>query len=150
MQMRKIGYALCCDADLGWRASREEIDMRFVPALSLPTVYGETMSHGPYFHVTQNEKEMCEICYKDRHSAVYGETMRMTDSPLDCAMALSKQELARQVVEGDDRNARLVAALPEILKFLNSIEGEGYGGMASFEIARMHVRAAIQQSTEKP
>jgi hypothetical protein len=74
----------------------------------------------------------------------------MTDSPLDCAMALSKQELARQVVEGDDRNARLVAALPEILKFLNSIEGAGYGGMASFEIARMHVRAAIQQSTEKP
>ena len=30
-------------------------------------------------------------------------------------------------------------ALTEVLDFLNSIEGAGYGGMASFEIARMHV-----------
>jgi hypothetical protein len=29
----------------------------------------------------------------------------------------------------------------EVLDFLNSIEGAGYGGMASFEIARQHIRA---------
>lgn len=33
-------------------------------------------------------------------------------------------------------------ALVEVLDFLNSIEGAGYGGMASFEIARQHVREA--------
>lgn len=32
----------------------------------------------------------------------------------------------------------------EVLAFLNSIEGAGYGGMASFEIARQHVRHAVE------
>jgi hypothetical protein len=34
-------------------------------------------------------------------------------------------------------------AIAEVLDFLNSIEGAGYGGMASFEIAREHIRSAI-------
>jgi len=29
--------------------------------------------------------------------------------------------------------------IAEVLDFLNSIEGHGYGGMASFEIARAHM-----------
>lgn len=33
--------------------------------------------------------------------------------------------------------------LQELLDFLNSIEGAGYGGMAAFEIARTNVRAAL-------
>lgn len=37
----------------------------------------------------------------------------------------------------------------EVLDFLNSIEGAGYGGMASFEIARQHARdmASLQPAT---
>jgi hypothetical protein len=35
-------------------------------------------------------------------------------------------------------------ALVEVLDFLNSIEGAGYGGMSSFEIARQHVRHAVE------
>jgi hypothetical protein len=35
--------------------------------------------------------------------------------------------------------------LTEVLEFLNSIEGDGYGGMASFEIARMAVKDAIER-----
>jgi hypothetical protein len=34
-------------------------------------------------------------------------------------------------------------AVAEVLDFLNSIEGAGYGGMSSFEIARQHVRHAV-------
>lgn len=34
----------------------------------------------------------------------------------------------------------------EVLDFLNTIEGHGYGGMASFEIAREHVRRAYRIS----
>jgi hypothetical protein len=33
--------------------------------------------------------------------------------------------------------------LRETLEFLNSIEGHGYGGMASFEIARMNIKDAL-------
>jgi hypothetical protein len=40
------------------------------------------------------------------------------------------------------------ADLMQVLEFLESIEGHGYGGMASFEIARMTVREAI--STVSP
>jgi hypothetical protein len=40
-------------------------------------------------------------------------------------------------------------AIIEILDFLNSIEGAGYGGMASFEIAREHMRHAYRQSLAK-
>lgn len=36
--------------------------------------------------------------------------------------------------------------LHEILEFLNSIEGAGYGGMASFEIARDYVYNAFQEA----
>lgn len=35
-------------------------------------------------------------------------------------------------------------AAQEILDFLNSIEGAGYGGMAIFEIARQHARVAAE------
>lgn len=35
--------------------------------------------------------------------------------------------------------------LLEVLDFLDSIDGAGYGGMASFEIARQHVRHAVSQ-----
>jgi hypothetical protein len=34
----------------------------------------------------------------------------------------------------------------EVLDFLNSIEGAGYGGMASFEIARAHVRDMVGEA----
>lgn len=33
--------------------------------------------------------------------------------------------------------------LEEVMDFFNSIEGAGYGGMASFEIARMHIKHAL-------
>ncbi len=36
--------------------------------------------------------------------------------------------------------AQALGAAKEILDFLESIEGHGYGGMAAFEIARMHAR----------
>jgi hypothetical protein len=35
-------------------------------------------------------------------------------------------------------------AAQEILDFLNSIEGAGYGGMAVFEIARQHAKVAAE------
>lgn len=35
--------------------------------------------------------------------------------------------------------------MQEVLNFLNSIEGAGYGGMATFEIARMNVRDALMR-----
>lgn len=35
-------------------------------------------------------------------------------------------------------------AAREILDFLNSIEGHGYGGMAAFEIARQHAKEAAR------
>jgi hypothetical protein len=38
------------------------------------------------------------------------------------------------------RLSPVTARMQELLNFLNSIEGAGYGGMASFEIARMNVR----------
>lgn len=37
--------------------------------------------------------------------------------------------------------------LREVLEFLNSIEGDGYGGMAVFEIARQYVRDAAETET---
>lgn len=37
-------------------------------------------------------------------------------------------------------------AIVEVLDFLNSIEGAGYGGMASFEIARGYVQHAYRNS----
>lgn len=36
-------------------------------------------------------------------------------------------------------------AAKEILDFLNSIEGAGYGGMAAFEIARQHAKEAAKE-----
>ncbi len=43
-----------------------------------------------------------------------------------------------------------MTAMQEVLDFLNSIEGAGYGGMASFEIARAHVRDAINPAQAAP
>lgn len=41
-------------------------------------------------------------------------------------------------------------AAQEILDFLNSIEGDGYGGMAAFEVARHHAFiAAMPPKTDK-
>jgi len=40
-------------------------------------------------------------------------------------------------------------AIIEILDFLNKIEGDGYGGMATFEIAREHMRRAYRSSLGK-
>jgi hypothetical protein len=37
-------------------------------------------------------------------------------------------------------------AIIEVMDFLNKIEGDGYGGMAIFEIAREHVRHEYRQS----
>lgn len=34
----------------------------------------------------------------------------------------------------------------EVLDFLNKIEGDGYGGMATFEIARENIRHEYRQS----
>jgi hypothetical protein len=54
-------------------------------------------------------------------------------------------------------NTRAVARKPaypaiEVLDFLNSIEGAGYGGMASFEIARAHVQdtLGVAQPKQEP
>lgn len=41
-----------------------------------------------------------------------------------------------------------ISAVSEVLDFLNSIEGAGYGGMASFEIARSHVQDMLNGSAE--
>lgn len=38
--------------------------------------------------------------------------------------------------------------LQEVLDFLNSIEGAGYGGMATFEIARMNILQALERIPE--
>lgn len=40
-------------------------------------------------------------------------------------------------------------AIIEVLDFLNSIEGAGYGGMATFEIARENMRRAYRVSLGK-
>jgi hypothetical protein len=37
-------------------------------------------------------------------------------------------------------------ACREVLEFLDAIEGQGYGGMASFEIARLHARIALEMA----
>lgn len=42
------------------------------------------------------------------------------------------------------------SAANEVLEFLNSIEGAGYGGMASFEIARQHVREMVVHGDAQP
>lgn len=52
-----------------------------------------------------------------------------------------------------DRNAALVriqdrAAFFQVLAFLESIEGSGYGGMAEFEIARETMRKASAHPDE--
>jgi hypothetical protein len=39
--------------------------------------------------------------------------------------------------------------MQEVLDFLNSIEGAGYGGMASFEIVRGYVRDLAVSSTQR-
>jgi hypothetical protein len=41
------------------------------------------------------------------------------------------------------------ASIIEVLDFLNSIEGDGYGGMATFEIARENMRRAYRASLGK-
>jgi hypothetical protein len=38
----------------------------------------------------------------------------------------------------------------DILEFLNAIEGAGYGGMASFEIARQHARDMVRGNSQAP
>ena len=47
-----------------------------------------------------------------------------------------------------ERHDTLLKTLPEVLDFLNSIEGAGYGGMASFEIARAYIRDAVGNGKE--
>jgi hypothetical protein len=37
-------------------------------------------------------------------------------------------------------------ACREVLEFLDAIEGQGYGGMASFETARLHARIALEMA----
>lgn len=47
------------------------------------------------------------------------------------------------------RGIAYTARMQEVLDFLNSIEGAGYGGMAAFEIARGYVRDIAMSSTHQ-
>lgn len=40
-------------------------------------------------------------------------------------------------------------ACREVLEFLDAIEGQGYGGMASFETARLHARIALEMAAQQ-
>ena len=60
---------------------------------------------------------------------------RMTDTPFDCAMALGRQELARQLVEANAEIERLRDALTRIQALQHSLESSSYKWGAAHQIA---------------
>ncbi|WP_291869742.1 hypothetical protein [Bradyrhizobium sp.] len=110
------------------------------------------MTHGPYFHVTQNEKDMCEECYREQQAAA---KLAPSKSVERLALAQMVYEAVRfanfmageGICPADDcQEARDPAIF--LSEYVTAIDGDDYEGLA--EVARAAVIAGVVGATKQP
>lgn len=74
--------------------------------------------------------------------------VRLSETERELAVNVLRSYARSSAATKDDADGDF--RMQKVLNFLNSIEGDGYGGMASFEIARMNVRDALMHGAAQP